>query len=617
MSGSENLALYRLWRPQTFSEVVSQKQVVYPLRQSVRNGHFAHAFLFSGTRGTGKTSLAKIFAKAINCLNPDDGNPCNACEICLAANRGALMDIQEIDAASNNGIDDIRRLTSEIIFTPVRATYKVYIIDEAHMLSQQAFNALLKTLEEPPAHAVFILATTEPHRIPATILSRCQHYEFRRIPLPDIVARLRVIADDAERDVADDALHVIAQLASGGMRDAISLLDQALQIPVEQVTREHVLQMAGRVPDEFLHTVADAILCDHPDTLLASIQELVMSGRDLMRFTVDLSAYMRNLLICRVSERPADLIQMTADAIRDMTALARAVPVAAVSASLEALAELMSEMRYSPDLRTTLEVHLLALTAKLAAGTSSSTHEPTRTSQRAPSRSTAPSSMAPPKSETSSQAAFASAPVAYIPAPESDAVSRGEAEVPSDRTAPKEDAFPLPVAPPASEEDDPPAAAIPPVEPIPEETEAEDARPVDIDSTGDATMSASSGRPHVSERATDDDVLVIWKQALDRMMKTHSIELALTARPAEVTREGDVWTLTFAPHLKAQCDRVSDPKACELIKKVLSECTEGEVQVDVRLATDDEAEGRSAEPEWLRRVRELSAENAIPFKTEA
>ena len=310
MSTSENLALYRQWRPQNFRDVVAQEQVVYPLQQSVRNGRFAHAFLFSGSRGTGKTSVAKIFAKAVNCLNPDDGNPCNKCEICLAANKGSLMDIQEIDAASNNGVDDVRRLTSEIIFAPVLAHYKVYIIDEVHMLSQQAFNALLKTLEEPPAHAVFILATTEPHRIPATIVSRCQHYEFRRINLHDIVQRLRLISNELALSISDDALSVIAQLANGGMRDAISLLDQLRQLPGE-ISRDDVLQMAGRVPDQFLHAVAAAILNYDADTLLTSIQELVMSGRDLTRFLLDLSAYMRNLLIAKVSRDPAELIQMT------------------------------------------------------------------------------------------------------------------------------------------------------------------------------------------------------------------------------------------------------------------------------------------------------------------
>jgi len=364
LSTSENLALYRQWRPQNFRDVVAQEQVVYPLQQSVRNGRFAHAFLFSGSRGTGKTSVAKIFAKAVNCLNPDDGNPCNKCEICLAANKGSLMDIQEIDAASNNGVDDVRRLTSEIIFAPVLAHYKVYIIDEVHMLSQQAFNALLKTLEEPPAHAVFILATTEPHRIPATIVSRCQHYEFRRINLHDIVQRLRLISNELALSISDDALSVIAQLANGGMRDAISLLDQLRQLPGE-ISRDDVLQMAGRVPDQFLHAVAAAILNYDADTLLTSIQELVMSGRDLTRFLLDLSAYMRNLLIAKVSRDPAELIQMTSAGLTLLKELADQVSTDLISESIASLARLNSELRFSPDIRTSLEIGLLALAARL------------------------------------------------------------------------------------------------------------------------------------------------------------------------------------------------------------------------------------------------------------
>lgn len=369
MSTSEKLALYRQWRPQNFRDVVAQKQVVYPLQQSVSNSRFAHAFLFSGTRGTGKTSVAKIFAKAINCLNPDDGNPCNECEICVAANNGSLMDVQEIDAASNNGVDDVRRLTSEIIFTPVLAQYKVYIIDEAHMLSQQAFNALLKTLEEPPEHAVFILATTEPHRIPATILSRCQHYEFRRISQKDIIKRLRVIADKLDLSVTDDALSVISQLANGGMRDAISLLDQLRQIPGE-IARDDVLQMAGRVPDQFLHSVAAAILRYNPDLLLRSVQELVMSGRDLTRFLLDLSAYMRNLLISKVSRNPAELIQMTSSGMSQLEKLAAQTSTEVISETIACLAGLNSELRFSPDIRTSIEIGLLALAARLGVKTS-------------------------------------------------------------------------------------------------------------------------------------------------------------------------------------------------------------------------------------------------------
>lgn len=363
MSASDRLALYRLWRPQTFTEMVAQEQVVFPLRQSVINENFSHALLFSGTRGTGKTSLAKIFAKAINCLNPVEGDPCNACENCRAANDGSLMDINEIDAASHNSVDHIRRLTDEIIFTPVSARYKVYIIDEVHMLSQGAFNALLKTLEEPPDHAVFIMATTEPHRIPATIVSRSQHFQFRRIPLEEIVKRMRAIAQSVNLSIDDDALEVIAQLSNGALRDSISLLDQTRQLPDERVTRDAVLTLAGRVPDEFLSETAKAIIQHDAELLLTNIQELVMSGRDLARFVTDLGGYFRNLLISRVAKAPEKLIQMRHEDVERLQSVAGDATSEQLTALIAGLAELQVSLRFSPDLRTSLEIGLIRLIA--------------------------------------------------------------------------------------------------------------------------------------------------------------------------------------------------------------------------------------------------------------
>lgn len=363
MSSSDRLALYRLWRPQTFSEMVAQEQVVFPLRQSVINGSFSHALLFSGTRGTGKTSLAKIFAKAINCLNPKDGDPCNECEICRAANDGSLMDVYEIDAASHNSVDHIRRLTDEIVFTPVSARYKVYIIDEVHMLSQGAFNALLKTLEEPPSHAVFIMATTEPHRIPATIVSRSQHFQFRRIPNDEIVKRMRNIADSIDLAIDDDALEVIALLSNGALRDSISLLDQTRQLSVSPISRDAVLTLAGRVPDEFLSETAKAIIYHDPETLLSNIQELVMSGRDLARFVTDLGGYFRNLLVSRVSSEPEKLIQMRHEDVALLKEIAGDTSSKQLTALIAGLAELQVSLRFSPDIRTSLEIGLIRLTA--------------------------------------------------------------------------------------------------------------------------------------------------------------------------------------------------------------------------------------------------------------
>ncbi len=366
MSDTDNLALYRLWRPQTFSQMVAQEQVVFPLRQSVIQGSFSHALLFSGTRGTGKTSLAKIFAKAINCLQPDQGDPCNKCEICLAANDGSLMDINEIDAASHNSVDHIRRLTDEIAFTPVRAKYKVYIIDEVHMLSQGAFNALLKTLEEPPAHAVFIMATTEPHRIPATIISRSQHFQFRRIAKDEMISRMRAIAESTGLAIEEDALEVIALLSGGALRDAISLLDQTRQLTGEGVTRDQVLKLAGRVPDQFLSETALALIGQDPESLLSNIQELVMSGRDLARFVTDLGGYFRNLLVSSVSASPERLIQMRGEDFDLLRSIAGKSTPDQLTDFISGLAELQVSLRFSPDIRTSLEIGLIRLSAQIS-----------------------------------------------------------------------------------------------------------------------------------------------------------------------------------------------------------------------------------------------------------
>ena len=242
-------ALYRKWRSRTFEDIVAQDHVTHTLANALHSGRIAHAYLFTGPRGTGKTSTARLLAKAANCLGPEDGpRPCNQCPICQAVDEGRLIDLIEIDAASNRGIDEIRDLREKVNFRPNEARYKVYVIDEVHMLTNEAFNALLKTLEEPPGHVIFVLATTEPHKIPATVLSRCQRFDFRRIPAADIVGRLRYIAEQEGILVKDDALAFIARQATGSLRDAISLLDQLVAYGEETVSVEQVQQILGLVP---------------------------------------------------------------------------------------------------------------------------------------------------------------------------------------------------------------------------------------------------------------------------------------------------------------------------------------------------------------------------------
>ena len=354
--------LYREWRPLDFDQVVGQLHVVSSLRQSATSGSIAHAYLFSGTRGTGKTSLAKIYARAINCPNVTaTGNPCNECEICTTSIRGSLLDIIEMDAASNNSVDDIRKLTDEVLFLPTLTKYKVYIIDEVHMLSTSAFNALLKTLEEPPAHAVFILATTDPQRIPATILSRVQRYDFKRIRPEDMVTRLRLIADSSDIAIDDDALKTIVSYAEGALRDAISLLDQARSIYKGHITREDVLNMTGVVSDDFMVQIISALVNGNVDALIETIDELIMQGGDITRFTSSLAQYMRNLLVYKTSSHPERLLQVPQDTLNGLAVLAPLYTSKELIEQISYLAKLQLELKQSENPRITLEVGLIQL----------------------------------------------------------------------------------------------------------------------------------------------------------------------------------------------------------------------------------------------------------------
>jgi DNA polymerase-3 subunit gamma/tau len=272
-------ALYRAWRPTTFGDVVGQDAIVTTLKNQIASGRVAHAYLFCGSRGTGKTTAAKIFARAVNCENPREGDPCGECPACLALAAENNLDIIEIDAASNNGVDEIRDLREKIKYPPQQARYRVYIIDEVHMLSTGAFNALLKTLEEPPTHALFILATTEPQRLPATVLSRCQRYDFRRIPARVIVGRMRTVAQGEKADVTDGALALIARTAEGGMRDALSLLDMCLSYGGGSADEALVRDVLGAVDRGFLFAFADALLRGDAAGAVRAVDALMRSGQ--------------------------------------------------------------------------------------------------------------------------------------------------------------------------------------------------------------------------------------------------------------------------------------------------------------------------------------------------
>jgi len=358
----EHIALYRLFRPMTFDEIVEQDGPVSSLRQAVKSGRIGHAYLFSGQRGTGKTSIAKVFSRAVNCENPVNGNPCNKCAICKGIIDGSLMDVIEIDAASNNSVENIRRICEEVVFAPSKAKKKVYIIDEVHMLSQGAFNALLKTLEEPPAHVLFLFATTEPHRIPATILSRCQRFEFKRISVDSIVSRLKFICEKEGFKADDDALTLIATLSDGAMRDAVSLLDQTGNSSLDKtITRDAVLRITGTVDDEFLGKMARALLGGDFETLLNLCEDLSNSGRDIIRFSLDLAQYFRDLLVVRMMPDPTRLLKVSTATLATMYDICKDTSAETLAAFISKLSSMVSDLKWSPSLRTTFEIALIHL----------------------------------------------------------------------------------------------------------------------------------------------------------------------------------------------------------------------------------------------------------------
>jgi len=355
------IALYREWRPLIFEDVVEQEHVVKTLKHSVSTGRIAHAYLFCGTRGTGKTTMAHILSRAINCLNPHDGNPCNECEICKGILSGSILDVLEIDAASNNSVDNIRDIRDEVAYSPTQAKYKVYIIDEVHMLSSGAFNALLKTLEEPPAHVVFILATTEPHKIPATILSRCQRFDFRRISVKSIMKRLETIASANNIFIEQEALRLIAKMSDGALRDAISLLDQCIALGNEKISYEDVLSIVGIVNDTFMAEIVDAVKNKDVEKILGLIDTLIMDGKDIVQFVSDLVVYYRNLLLCKIVKHPEDVIDTYKDSLDLMKSQSRDLLSDEITYTIKELSALAQSMKWASNPRILLEVSLIKL----------------------------------------------------------------------------------------------------------------------------------------------------------------------------------------------------------------------------------------------------------------
>ena len=347
-------ALYRKWRPQKFEDMVGQTAVTKTLKNAIIHHKTSHAYLFTGPRGTGKTSAAKIFAKAINCLNPQDGEPCNECLLCKGITEGTIGDVIEIDAASNNGVEEIRDIRDKARYAPTQATYKVYIIDEVHMLSTGAFNALLKTLEEPPKNVIFILATTEPHKIPATIISRTQRFDFRRITNDEIIQRLRYILEQEEIAYEEEALSVIARCANGGMRDALSLLDQVISFSDDKVSFEQAIQVSGSLTDDLMIEFVRLLTQQQAQAALLQLQDLLLLGKEASRLIEEWLEFSRDLL---VAKQTGDMIGRS----EAFVAFAKEVEEAFLYRFMDALNQTQQEMRFTTKPTISLEVFTIKM----------------------------------------------------------------------------------------------------------------------------------------------------------------------------------------------------------------------------------------------------------------
>ena len=359
------LALYRKYRPARFADVAGQQAITETLRRQVAEGKTAHSYLFTGSRGTGKTTCAKILAKAVNCPNAKDGEPCLECDICKGIDNGSLLDVVEMDAASNNGVDQVRLLKEEAVYTPAQSRYRVYIIDEVHMMSVAAFNALLKIMEEPPAHVKFILATTEVHKVPATILSRCQRFDFKRIKPEDIAGRLGYIAGQEQAVLDSDAAFLLAKLADGGMRDAVSMLDQCLTVD-SHVTTQLVTEITGITGSDYLFSITGQILAGDKGGLLKQVDALYRSSKDLTRFLMELVQHLRSLMLLKADPGCESLLVCSAQELEQYRAQAAQTSLPFLLRGITVLQQALDSMATSPDKKLWVEMALLKLSdAKL------------------------------------------------------------------------------------------------------------------------------------------------------------------------------------------------------------------------------------------------------------
>ena len=518
-------ALYRKWRPQRFEDVVGQRAIVTALKNQITAGRVGHAYLFTGVRGTGKTTCAKIFAKAVNCLHPVNGDPCGECEICKGIDNGSLLDVVEMDAASNNGVDDIRDLRDETAYTPSACQYKVYIIDEVHMLSTAAFNALLKTLEEPPAHVIFILATTEIQKVPATILSRCQRYDFTRIGPEDIARRVEYIAGEEKLELTSDGAELIARLADGALRDALSILDTCAGVTAK-IDADVVRRMAGVTDRSYLFHISDALEAQDAAAALAQLAQLRQQSVDVKRLTEELIAHYRALMLAALPGGQALLSGVSPE--EEALYLQKGPEMGQREAirAIRTLGTALEHMTRGSDQRIELELALFSLS------------EPPQQMQAAAVQP-APARVAQPEAPRPFAAAvqpFASAPVQSAPAataPQTPAAAEPAPAVqqtspqpaaPEAPSAPAEELPPMPDEPPVQQSD----AALPWDEPAPQAPPPEESEPV---SQPEQSVPAEPAQP---APAAEESPAPAQEHPADPVLtKPRSVEQSVPAEPAQ------------------------------------------------------------------------------------
>ena len=356
-------ALYRKFRPLTFSEMVGQEHITRTLKNQIIANRVGHAYLFNGGRGTGKTSAAKILARAINCLNPKDGEPCNECEICKGAISGSLTDIVEMDAASNNSVEDIRSIREEVNFLPTKAKYRVYIIDEVHMLSTGAFNALLKTLEEPPEHVKFILATTEPQKLPATILSRCQRFDFKRISNEDIIKRLEIVCKESDIEITEEALNIIATLSEGAMRDALSILERCIQDGENKIDEDKIKDLVGIPKTVFVHEIVEAIIKYDVDKALITVNQVLEDGKDISNLLWEIVKYIKDILLYKATNHVELYSEEEKSKIKEISDMADKERLIQLVYNFS---ELENEIKYSTQKNIVFQAGIIKLCSKIS-----------------------------------------------------------------------------------------------------------------------------------------------------------------------------------------------------------------------------------------------------------